>query len=157
MPALPCPRVITSTGCANTVPTIRTAGIAVQRQPRRAHCSSPLSEALGSVDACFKSPSILTNSGVFCKMKTRKNIMVLSNADCEGPAKRARDIMSLRALKDCSYRRIRNPRGVVTRRGALGSSGGLPWVWCFSILLWGVRKFDHPWGLCDCLPIPSSL
>ena len=56
--ALPCPRVITSTGCANTVPTIRTAGIVVQRQPRRGNCSSPLSGALGSVDACFKSPSL---------------------------------------------------------------------------------------------------
>ena len=52
------PEGVTSTGCANTVPTIRTAGIAVQRQPRRAHCSSPLSEGLGSVDACFKSPSL---------------------------------------------------------------------------------------------------
>ena len=28
--------------------------------------------------------------------------------------------MSLRALKDCSYRRIRNPRGVVTRREPWG-------------------------------------
>ena len=89
----------------------------------------------------LQKPFTLKNSGVFCKMKIRLKKTFFSMMKITKGRQNAHDIMTLRALKACCYRRTRTPRGVVTRRGALhgalGSSCGLPWVWCFSILLGG--------------------